>query len=297
MKNQKIIFILVGAFCVFALIAGIYTQFFVGNKGSDYTQNPTDNISGDSRPKTQEEIKNQLKSLFTNDFINNSTYEVQKANDSKDIVYSAYDIQKKEELYEVDIHLPVINISGDVPASFNKITQSVFADEASKILNKKYTEKVIYDVNYISYINDNILSLAIKSTLKRGNNPQREIIQTYNYNLETGEKVELVDVLTKRNIVQSECQNKINQVVSKAQEEAQILVKSGYQVYNRDLSNSIYQLSNISNFFLGSTGELYIIFAYTQIKPKGRRYNKCRHSKTMKNSRKGSRPKELLKPF
>jgi hypothetical protein len=262
MKNQKIIFILVGAFCVFALIAGIYTQFFVGNKGSDYTQNPTDNISGDSRPKTQEEIKNQLKSLFTNDFINNSTYEVQKANDSKDIVYSAYDIQKKEELYEVDIHLPVINISGDVPASFNKITQSVFADEASKILNKKYTEKVIYDVNYISYINDNILSLAIKSTLKRGNNPQREIIQTYNYNLETGEKVELVDVLTKRNIVQSECQNKINQVVSKAQEEAQILVKSGYQVYNRDLSNSIYQLSNISNFFLGSTGELYIVFAY-----------------------------------
>lgn len=262
MKNQKIIFILVGAFCVFALIAGIYTQFFVGNKGSDYTQNPTDNISGDSRPKTQEEIKNQLKSLFTNDFINNSTYEVQKANDSKDIVYSAYDIQKKEELYEVDIHLPVINISGDVPASFNKITQSVFADEASKILNKKYTEKVIYDVNYISYINDNILSLAIKSTLKRGNNPQREIIQTYNYNLETGEKVELVDVLTKRNIVQSECQNKINRVVSKAQEEAQILVKSGYQVYNRDLSNSIYQLSNISNFFLGSTGELYIIFAY-----------------------------------
>ena len=262
MKNQKIIFILVGAFCVFALIAGIYTQFFVGNKGSDYTQNPTDNISGDSRPKTQEEIKNQLKSLFTNDFINNSTYEVQKANDSKDIVYSAYDIQKKEELYEVDIHLPVINISGDVPASFNKITQSVFADEASKILNKKYTEKVIYEVNYISYINDNILSLAIKSTLKRGNNPQREIIQTYNYNLETGEKVELVDVLTKRNIVQSECQNKINQVVSKAQEEAQILVKSGYQVYNRDLSNSIYQLSNISNFFLGSTGELYIIFAY-----------------------------------
>lgn len=262
MKNQKIIFILVGAFCVFALIAGIYTQFFVGNKGSDYTKNPTDNISGDSKPKTQEEIKNQLKSLFTNDFINNSTYEVQKANDSKDIVYSAYDIQKKEELYEVDIHLPVINISGDVPASFNKITQSVFADETSKILNKKYTEKVIYDVNYISYINDNILSLAIKSTLKRGNNPQREIIQTYNYNLETGEKVELVDVLTKRNIVQSECQNKINQVVSKAQEEAQILVKSGYQVYNRDLSNSIYQLSNISNFFLGSTGELYIIFAY-----------------------------------
>ena len=28
MKNQKLIFILVGAFCVLALIAGIYAQFF-----------------------------------------------------------------------------------------------------------------------------------------------------------------------------------------------------------------------------------------------------------------------------
>lgn len=81
--------------CICTNSRNLYT-IFVGNKGSDYTKNPTDNISGDSKPKTQEEIKNQLKSLFTNDFINNSTYEVQKANDSKDIVYSAYDIQKKK---------------------------------------------------------------------------------------------------------------------------------------------------------------------------------------------------------
>ena len=263
MKNQKLIFILIGAFCVFALIAGIYTQFFVEKSGND-TQDPTNNINNDIKPKTQEEIKTQLSNLFTNELISNN-YDVtnlQKRNESKDIVYSAYDIQKQEENYEVDIHLPVVNIKGDVPTEFNKTTQSIFVNKASEILNNKYTEKVIYSVDYIAYINDNILSLVIKSTLKQGNNPQRVIVQTYNYNLETGEKVQLADVLTKKNIVQTNCQNKINEIVAKAQEEAQVLLQSGYTVYNRNLSDSIYQISNISTFFLGKNQELYIIFAY-----------------------------------
>lgn len=263
MKNQKLIFILIGAFCVFALIAGIYTQFFVEKSEND-TQDPTNNINNDIKPKTQEEIKTQLSNLFTNELISNN-YDVtnlQKRNESKDIVYSAYDIQKQEENYEVDIHLPVVNIKGDVPTEFNKTTQSIFVNKASEILNNKYTEKVIYSVDYIAYINDNILSLVIKSTLKQGNNPQRVIVQTYNYNLETGEKVQLADVLTKKNIVQTDCQNKINEIVTKAQEEAQVLLQSGYTVYNRNLSDSIYQISNIPTFFLGKNQELYIIFAY-----------------------------------
>lgn len=263
MKNQKLIFILIGAFCVFALIAGIYTQFFVEKSEND-TQDPTNNINNDIKPKTQEEIKTQLSNLFTNELISNN-YDVtnlQKRDVSKDIVYSAYDIQKQEENYEVNIHLPVMNIKGDVPTEFNKTTQSIFVNKASEILNNKYTEKVIYSVDYIAYINDNILSLVIKSTLKQGNNPQRVIVQTYNYNLETGEKVQLADALTKKNIVQTDCQNKINEIVAKAQEEAQVLLQSGYTVYNRNLSDSIYQISNISTFFLGKNQELYIIFAY-----------------------------------
>ena len=88
------------------------------------------------------------------------------------------------------------------------------------------------------------------------------IIQTYNYDIETGEKIELVDMLTKRNIIQSDCQNKIYQVVNKAQEESQILVKSGYTVYNRNISDDMYKIAEVSNFYLGEDGELYIIFTY-----------------------------------
>jgi hypothetical protein len=264
MKNQKLIFILVGAFCVLALIAGIYAQFFVGSSNNNNIQNPDNSINNEIKPKTQEEIKSQLNSLFTNEIISNDYDEtnLQKRDASKGIVYSAYDIQKQEGNYELDVHLPVININDSVATDFNKMTQSIFANKASEILNNKYTEKVIYSVDYISYVNDNILSLVIKSTLKQGNNPQRVIVQAYNYNLETGEKVQLVDVLAKRNIIQSDCQNKIHEIVTKAQEEAQVLVQSGYTVYNRNLSDSMYQISNISTFFLGKNEELYIIFAY-----------------------------------
>lgn len=264
MKNQKLIFILVGAFCVLALIAGIYAQFFVGSSNNNNIQNPDNSINNEIKPKTQEEIKSQLNSLFTNEIISNDYDEtnLQKRDASKGIVYSAYDIQKQEGNYELDVHLPVINIKDSVATDFNKMTQSIFANKASDILNNKYTEKVIYSVDYISYVNDNILSLVIKSTLKQGNNPQRVIVQAYNYNLETGEKVQLVDVLAKRNIIQSDCQNKIHEIVTKAQEEAQVLVQSGYTVYNRNLSDSMYQISNISTFFLGKNEELYIIFAY-----------------------------------
>ena len=187
---------------------------------------------------------------------------IQKIDTTKDIVYFAYNYQEQTEKYEVDIHLPVINIKGNVVNEFNKTTQSIFANEASNIVNNKYSEKIIYNVNYIASINENILSLAIESTFKQGENPQRTIIQTYNYDIETGEKIELVDMLTKRNIIQSDCQNKIYQVVNKAQEEAQILVKSGYTVYNRNISDDMYKIAEVSNFYLGEDGELYIIFAY-----------------------------------
>ena len=265
MKNQKIIFILIGVFCFFALIAGIYAQFFTGKRENNTIQNSNIGTSDDQKQKTQEEIKTQFKGLFNNKLVVSENFDstnIQKIDTTKDIVYFAYNYQEQTEKYEVDIHLPVINIKGNVVNEFNKTTQSIFANEASNIVNNKYSEKIIYNVNYIASINENILSLAIESTFKQGENPQRTIIQTYNYDIETGEKIELVDMLTKRNIIQSDCQNKIYQVVNKAQEEAQILVKSGYTVYNRNISDDMYKIAEVSNFYLGEDGELYIIFAY-----------------------------------
>jgi len=251
MKNPKILYILVGAFCVLAIIAGIYAQFFVKAEDKNNIIIPNLNTTPDDQivEKTAEEIKTQFAGLFTN-VLNKGEYDtshIQKLMEQNDIVYSAYDIQDKKENYEVNIHLPVMNIQGEVPASFNKITQDIFANKASEIMNSQSTVKTLYQIDYVSYINGDVLSLIIKATLKEGNNPQRVIVQTYNYNLATGQKVSFEDVLSYRNLVQSEVQTKIQNTVQKAKEEAEILVQSGYTVYNRDLSDSMYQLGNISN--------------------------------------------------
>lgn len=266
MKNPKILYILVGAFCVLAIIAGIYAQFFVKDEDKNNIIMPSLNTTPDDTitEKTAEEIKTQFSNLFTN-VLNKGEYDtsgIQKIVAQNDIVYSAYDIEDKKENYEVDIHLPVMNIQGEVPTNFNKITQDIFANKASEIMNSKSNIKTLYQMDYVSYINGDILSLIIKATLKEGSNPQRVIIQTYNYNLATGQKVNVEDLIAQRNLVQSEVQIKINDTVRKAKEEAEILVQSGYTVYNRDLNNSIYQLTNIENYFLGPNGDLYIIFAY-----------------------------------
>lgn len=54
-------------------------------------------------------------------------------------------------------------------SEFNATTQSIFANKAGNVLSnsQSYT---IYDVEYVGYLNENILSLVIKSTLKEGNN-------------------------------------------------------------------------------------------------------------------------------
>ena len=253
-KKQLIILIAILLVCSIAIAIGIYAQI---------TNSKITKTEEEKQQANYEDLKNNFDSIFTNTINKEGSAKIENSNiNYDDIIETKYKVnEKKETKYNIVAEIPLLKKETETTKKINEEILDIFGKKVVDIVknNKTYT---VYNLGYVGYINDNILSLAIKSTLKRGNNPQREIIQTYNYNLETGEKVELVDVLTKRNIVQSECQNKINQVVSKAQEEAQILVKSGYQVYNRDLSNSIYQLSNISNFFLGSTGELYIIFAY-----------------------------------
>ena len=266
MKNPKIIYILIGIFCVVALIAGIYAQFFVDEADKNNIIIP--NLNRTDEPeiieKSQEELKTQLTSLFTNTFYSNNydLKNIQKYDVRYDIVYTAHHIEKIEENYEIKIDLPVMNIVGDIPTEFNNITQTVFADKATEILNGQNTAKILYNVSYAGFINGDILSLVIQSTLKEGNNPQRVIMQTYNYNLATGQKVDVTEMLSRKNIVQSEAQNKIENTVKKAGEEAQTLVQSGYSVYNRDLSNKMYQLENITTYFLGPNEQLYIIFAY-----------------------------------
>ena len=267
-KNRMIIFILIGVFCVLAIIAAIYAQF-IATDYDDIGDEPTINVgnnnnTGVEREKNQDEIKTQFNGLFTNT-VNTGDYDlstVDKLYDDRDIVYSDYTINESNDNYEINVNLPVVNIAGDVVSEFNGITQELFADKAAEVMNSVNAYKTIYNVDYAVFINNGILSVAIKSLLKEGNNPQRTIVQTYNYDLQTGERVEIGRILSNLGLTTDEVQNKIREIVNEAAEAANILEQSGYSVFKRNLEDSMYNMNNLTTYMLGPSNELYIIFAY-----------------------------------
>lgn len=264
MKNPKILYILISICCVCAIIAGVYAQFIDENHGGlniedDRNQNIVEELS-------QEEVKTNFNNLFTNTLSlgGYDTTGIHKVDSTREIVYSAYDIDEDTDNYEINIHIPVINISSELSNTFNQNTQEIFVNKANEVLqSQNNTIKTIYSIDYTAYINSDILSVVIRSTLKEGNSAQRIIIQTYNYNLNTHEQASLLDLITLKKLNEDEVNEKIIQVATDASKEDEALQNMGYtQVYIRDLSSDIYTVENAGAYFLGPNGELYIVYAY-----------------------------------
>lgn len=264
MKNPKILYILISIFCVFAIIAGIYVQFINSDyRGVDLANQDRQNVM---QEKTQQEIKDQFDNLFTNtlNLGNFDTTGIQKINNEQNIVYSAIDLEESNDRYEIKLHVPVINIRSDLSNSLNQVTQATFINKANEILQKEDDgNKTIYSIDYVAFVNSNILSLVIRSTLKEGDLAQRVIIQTYNYNLTNNSQTSLVDLITMKQLNRDEVNNKIKQVVTVAAQEDEALQAMGYnQIYIRDLMSDIYTVDNAGAYFLGPNQELYIVYAY-----------------------------------
>ena len=270
MNKRYILYSIITIICIIAIVMGVYYQIFSNKPKQNVINNDTIENAQIDTVVDPEELKEEFNLIFNNSFDNQGydTSLVQKIAglEDKDIIYSAYNIkEEKDGKYSVDINLPVFNVQGDVATSFNKITQSVFADKANDVLSKNdiYT---IYNVEYVSYLNENILSLVIKSTLKEGNNAQRIIVQTYNYDIITGQKVTLNEILDARGIDQKEINNKIEEQVKEANRQAEAISEAlsqlGQTVYIRDINNAMYVTDNVNHFFLGLDGQIYIIYPY-----------------------------------
>lgn len=265
MKAPKTLYILISIFCVFAIIAGIYSQFF------EKKANNGNLITGDNKKNTITEesldtIKEKFGQIFTNT-INLNGFDdsnISKINSEKAIVYTAYDVVKNEKSYEMNIKVPVVNIKNEVGNSFNTLTQSIFVNKANEIMSStNQTSKTIYRLEYAGYINDNILSVVIRSNLKEGTNAQRVMVQTYNYNLTTGQNVTLDDLIQKKSLDKNNVEKKIKAVITEADNQSKTIQNAGYSVdFSRDLSSGIYSVEKSTTFFLGEDKKLYIIYAY-----------------------------------
>lgn len=281
MKKPIILYVIITIICVIALIMGIYYQFFKQDTTTVGQGNVLPDKSEGDEIQTQEELKAEFNELFTNklDKKGYNTENIEKIDTSKEIIYPITMV-KNEASYEMDLNIPVFNIKGDAPAEFNNITQQNFINKANQIMtgnnnssqNTNDTNtitidtgentRVLYDISYQAYINGDILSVVIKSSLKEGNNPQRVIVQTYNYNLATKQSVKLSEIIEPYGLTEDEINSNIKEVTEEAVAQEEVLASAGYETYKRDLSSPIYQIENINTFFLGANGELYIIFAY-----------------------------------
>ena len=272
MKKPKILYFFIILICIIALGVGVYKQFLepkapetpgeIENPQENIVENPVE----EPEEKTFEEMKEAFNAFFENKFVSKDAdeeVEVEKKKKAEDIVYTVFTKKEETDFYNIDINVPFINIKGDIPDGYNQITQNVFLKKANELLtNTDKNKKAIYSIDYAAYLNGDILSVVIKSSLKQKDNPQRLIIQTYNYNIKTKQKVTLNDILQMREISNEEVNSKITDMIEEAIQAQDTLTSSGYTVYERNLNDEIYTVGNISTFFFGEDSKLYIIFAY-----------------------------------
>ena len=266
--KKYIFFIVLTLICIAALSLGIYAQFF-------YKYSDTDALMlgiNIGSKKTAEEIdilKAEFNSLFKNSItINSENVRVDRIEPSKDLIYTAYNLVNEDEnYYSVNAQIPVLNINADSAKQINSEITSEYYNKANAIMRKN-EGNTIYTVTYAAFINEDILSLVIKSSLKEQGKSEKVTIKTYCYSLPEKKQLsfedllESSDMLEKKEITITDIQNNINKDIEKAYNNAKIIAANYGTLYERDLESEIYKIENIKTFFLTQDGYVYIVYAY-----------------------------------
>lgn len=260
MDVRKIMIIVIAAVCLLALVFGVYYEVF---KSDINVNQNTNNSTGDG---TSTETK-EFDRLFDNK-MNYQGYSINdqvKLEQTKELVYTNYSLTEiYENKYDIKASIPTININSDKIANINKEIKSIFQDKLDSIIaNKdKGTAVSIYTVDYTAYLNQNILSIVIKSTIREGGNVQRLIIKAYTYNLSTNEVIPLSNMLEIKSKSAQTAENTIRREIQESISYTDNLAALGYTVYERDINSTIYKVENSNNYFLGPNDTIYVIYAY-----------------------------------
>ena len=263
-KKLKIFYITIVVICIISIVVAIMTQIIKENTPptSGNTKNTTE------LPKlTDDKIsvyKEQFNDIFENkvNYLENNSYKISKIKEDEEIVFLGYqNTESQVNDFDLDVNIPYINIKNETIKDFNTQIKEIFEEKARNVLNTR-NNNVIYTVDYSAYVTNNILSLVVRSTLKEGANPQRDIVQTYNYDLTNQKKCTIDDMLELKGITKKDASQKIKDEIKTVQERVDELRKLGYTIYARDYTSDIYSVNNVSEFFLGEDNALYIIYAY-----------------------------------
>lgn len=250
---HKIFVISIIVICIVAVNLAIFFQIIKTDTKENKTAIVVD-VAG---------LTENFSNIFNNSLDNqNTNINIQKKDFNKDMIYEEY--SKKQTLpnyYDIEVNIPQININSENIAKINSEIKSLFQDKAELILAKK-DMNYIYNVKYKAYLNDNILSLVIMSTLKEGDNSQRIIVKTYNYNITSNEVLNLEQLLDFRGIEPKSAQANINKVIKNASDTASAYQDLGYNKYPRNINSSMYKVENTTVFFIGKDKAIYILYPY-----------------------------------
>ena len=167
----------------------------------------------------------------------------------------------EEGRYDVKAHVPLLNIETDTANAVNDEITNIFGKKLLEVV-KENTAYSKYHVDYITYTNNNIISLIIKATLKEGSEPQRIIVKTYNYDLVENKLLSLKEYMELNSLDKNAVQAQIINYIRGKSENTDTALAQEYNLYIRDVRSDEYLIENIENYYIGQDGKIYIIFAY-----------------------------------
>ena len=260
-KKQLIIYILIMIVCIACVIIAFYVQFYARIDISKLVGIAREEELGQKTDEQSEALEAEFDNIFTNSLINQENQGEDKKKDaSKELVY--VDVEKKESKlnsYDLEVHIPKINVDSPVIDKYNEDIQT-FIDKTNEVLESE-NRNIIYTVEYVANVQQDILSLMIRSNLKEGSSAQRVIIETYNYDLRNNKEISLEEVLDIEYVDNQIVQEKINSKISLEQRKVEDLKQLGYNIYSRDTSSEQYYIENTKQFYL-TDNVLYIIYPY-----------------------------------
>lgn len=235
-NKKKIIYSAIGVLAI-----AILSIMIIYNSGKRTNR---DKMS-EEEPIDKEQLEIEFNDLFTNE--------------ENQYVSTLYKIQEeKSGKYKIDAYIPRIHLDNKIDNEVNNEINSSFVNKILQVYNdsKIYT---ILKINYATSIQDNRLSVIIKCSLKEGSNAQRTIIKTYNYDIESKEKIKIVDLIQEQK--KADLQEEINQKIQLKLKKEATLAEQGYNVYRRDVDSDIYKIENANEFYIKNK-ILYIIYCY-----------------------------------
>lgn len=262
-KNKLVFFIVLVMLCIMAISIGIYTQYF-------YKYSDTDPLMigiNTSSEKTAEELQlleANFNALFKNSLeVNSENVNITtKLDETKDLVYTGYKLQNEDEnFFSVNAVIPLLNINTPKAKEINKAIISEFHEKANSVMREQ-GEYTVYNVNYTAYINNDILSVAIKSSLREGDKSEKVSIKTFNYSLSAERQVTLAELVELKEQTVENVQNTINSEIKIAYNNAKIIAAEYGNLYERDLDSDMYKVENALTYFLTADGYVYVLYPY-----------------------------------